>query len=91
MGKKLGIIQLQYPEQCNCLFAAKEVMSNVHTAPEVWVMSVGDDKNYAAEAEHRDNAGLLGLKEGLKESLEVVTCLKPVNEDGKGSRFLFKI
>lgn len=66
------------------LFAAKEVTSNVHTAPEVGMMSVGADKNYAVET---DTTGLLCLK----ESLEVLTCKNPVNEDGIGSCLLFKL
>ncbi|XP_074326171.1 protein SWOLLEN 1 isoform X5 [Apium graveolens] len=60
--KPLGSEFREAKEQAKLLFAAKEVTSNVHTAPEVGVMSVGADKNYTAE---------------------VVTCIQPVNEDGK--------
>lgn len=53
-------------------------------APEVGVKSVEADKYYAAETEGHDNTDLLFLK----ESLEVVACLKAVNEDGKGNCLL---
>ncbi|KAK1376369.1 hypothetical protein POM88_032562 [Heracleum sosnowskyi] len=76
------IIKLQGSEFRDAKEQAKDVISSVDKAPEVKVMSLGADRNYAAETECHDNTGLFCLK----ESEGVVTCLKPVIEDGKGSQ-----
>ncbi|XP_074326253.1 protein SWOLLEN 1-like isoform X2 [Apium graveolens] len=61
---------------------AEEVSFNEPAEPEVGVNSVDDDRTYAAETEGREDTDL----SSLKESLELATGLKPVNEYDKASQ-----
>lgn len=63
------------------MFAAKEVSYSEQASPEVVVNSVDDVRTYAAETEGHEDTDL----SCQKESLELATGLKPVNEYDKGT------
>lgn len=77
----MGEPQIHHNTLIRTVFAAEEVIFNEQASPEVGVNTVHHDITYAAETEGCEDTGV----SCLKESLELATGQKPVNEYGKGT------